>query len=55
MNTMKFSAAVTAALLAGALATTAFAAETPHLAVGDGSVTFTKAISLEKSNVKGEI
>lgn len=55
MNTMKLSAAVTAALLAGALATTAFAAETPHLAVGDGSVTFTKAISLEKADGAGGI
>lgn len=55
MNTMKLSAAVTAALLAGALATTAFAAETPSLAVEDSKVTFTKAISLRKADGAGGI
>ena len=55
MNTMKLSAAVTAALLAGALATTAFAAETPSLVVERGNVTFTKTISLQKASGAGGI
>lgn len=44
MTTMKFSAIVTAALLAGAMATPAFAAD--NLPTGDASITFKKAINM---------
>ena len=44
MNAKKLSAVLTAALLAGALSTTAFAAD--RLPTGDASVTFKKAIDM---------
>ena len=44
MNRKKLSAVLTAALLAGALSTTAFAAD--RLPTGDASVTFKKAIDM---------
>ena len=44
MNTIKISAALTAALLTGALSATAFAAET--LTTTTGSITFRKAIDV---------
>ena len=57
MNTMKLTAALTAALLAGAMSTTAFAAET--LPTEDASVTFRKGIDMTNAvgagGIKGKI
>ena len=53
MNTIKISAALTAALLTGALSATAFAAET--LTTTTGSITFRKAIDVTNAAGAGGI
>ena len=59
MNTIKLSAALTAAVLAGALSTAAYAADAERpasrITVGGGSIILKKAITLDKAPGAGGI